>query len=95
MSSTTTPATSRRTKAIIFAAITYALASLYFVSDAITDWGMNLASQHSPDEVIIVSFANMVTGFGLGCASIVWVILFGLIGVALTVLALVSKPDKT
>jgi hypothetical protein len=77
-----------RNLAIIFAGVSYALACLFFLGDAITDWGSNLYYQDSTGNVVILTFADFVGGVGMSTNTVSWFIGCMLVGVALTVTAI-------
>ena len=77
-----------RNLAFIFAGVSYALACLFFLGDAITDWGRNLYYQDSTANVVILTFADFVGGVGMSTNTLSWFIGCMLVGVALTVTAI-------
>ena len=83
-----------RNLAFIIAGVSFALASLFFVSDAITDWAIGMQAQYPSDSIPMGPFSNMVRGFAISTGAVPWFIGCMLIGVALTVTAIVSNRKK-
>lgn len=77
-----------RNIALIFAGVSFALACLFFLGDAITDWGSNLYYQDSTGNVVILTFADFVGGVGMSTNTVSWLVGFTLVGVALTATAI-------
>jgi hypothetical protein len=96
VSDTPTPALKRGPRVpLIFAIVSYALASLYFFSDAIIDFGNSIYFKYGSSNELTATVGNFIVGLGLNAASIVWLIMFGLIGVALTVTVFLQRKKKT
>lgn len=80
--------------AFILAGLFYALGVLIFFGDAIDRWGTKLQSQYSSPNDPLTSVADFVRGVGVTFAQSGWVIPCMLIGVVLTVTALLIRGKK-
>ncbi len=79
-----------RNLAFIIAGVSFALASLYFVSDAVTDWAIGMQAQYPSDSIPMGPFSNMVRGFAISTGAVPWLIGCTLVGVALLVTAIIK-----
>ena len=83
-----------RNLAFIFAGVSFALASLFFVSDAITDWAISMQAQYPSDSIPMGPFSDFVRGFALSAGTVSWFIGCMLVGVALTVTAIWNNKKR-
>ena len=83
-----------RNLALIFAGVSFALASLFFVSDPIADWAIDLQAQYPSDSIPMGPFSDLVRGITLTTSAVSWLVGCTLVGVALLVTAII-KNKKT